>query len=114
MAGFDRSIFHLGDHLNDPDLPFLFEQLLPWMSLEEFQRAKLQLKNSIEENEELIAHRLVPYNPRLLQAFSNVFDAAITKLQLFQLFLFCCFLEPFDGLPDVVYGLVDLSIVSVF
>ena len=63
VAGFDRFIFHLGDHLNDPDLPFLFNILIPWMmSLEEFERAKLQLTNSIKENEETIAHHLVPYN----------------------------------------------------
>ena len=50
VAGFDCSMFHLGDPLDDADLPFLFNKLIPWMSLEEFQRAKLQLKNTIEEN----------------------------------------------------------------
>ena len=79
VAGFDRSIFHLGGRLNYPDLPFLLRKLLPWMSVEEFQRAKLQLKNTIEENEEIFAHADAwhHYNPQRLQTFSNVIDEAI-------------------------------------
>ena len=81
VAGFDRSIFHLGDHLNDPDLPFLFGKLIYWMSLAEFERAKLQVTNSIEENKEIIAHRMNPYNHRLLLSLSEAVDKSITVLQ---------------------------------
>ena len=81
-----HSMFHLGNrdpHFND-DLPFILNELLPYMSPDELLTAKFQFEDTKRaiENMELGA---VPYHQRLniprelVQTISDMLDEAIRE-----------------------------------